>query len=276
MLPPAPTRFSAITGWPQTPWSFAATARPTMSVELPGVNAMISRTGFVGYALCANAAPAARNAAHPAASSLRQPISDLHFLWLKFDSRRLRLHHEQRGEVLLGQAVADHLLDQVARQRGERHRHFEPAARVEPQVHVLAQEVRRERHLEVEVDERRRLVPREGRAHYALVQEVEEAVPGHARLLREDRDLGERLGDDAEQHVVADLGDPRQLALADVARALPHQVEERARGLIRGFRAGNDERELARLDDLGVPAHRRGEGLDPARGEDRAELRRPL
>ena len=37
-MPPAPARFSATTGWPHTSCSFAATARPMMSVELPGVN----------------------------------------------------------------------------------------------------------------------------------------------------------------------------------------------------------------------------------------------
>jgi hypothetical protein len=53
-VPPAPGRFSAITGWPQISCSFAATARPMMSVELPGVNEMISRTGLLGK-LCAAA-----------------------------------------------------------------------------------------------------------------------------------------------------------------------------------------------------------------------------
>ena len=55
-----------------------------------------------------------------------------------------RLHDEQCGEVLLGHPVADHLLDEVARDRRERHRHFEAPSGVEPQVQVLAQQLRRE------------------------------------------------------------------------------------------------------------------------------------
>ena len=83
-------------------------------------------------------------------------------------------------------------------------------ARVQPQVHVLAQQMRRKRHLEVQVDEGRRLVAREGRAHHALVHEIEEGVARHARLLREHRDLGQRLRHHAEEHVVADLDDARR------------------------------------------------------------------
>ena len=92
-------------------------------------------------------------------------------------------------------------------------------AGVEAEVEVLAQQLRRERHLEVEVDERGRLVARERRAHHALVHELEERVARHAGLLRQHGDLGQRLRDHAEEHVVADLHDARQLALADVARA---------------------------------------------------------
>src|SRR6476469_8873257 len=50
------------------------------------------------------------------------------------------------------------------------------ASGIEAEVHVLAQQLRGEGDLEVEVDEGRRLVAREGRAHHALVHEVEERV----------------------------------------------------------------------------------------------------
>jgi hypothetical protein len=54
MVPPAPARFSASTGWFHISASLAATTRPMMSVELPGVNEMTSRTGLLGNA-CAPA-----------------------------------------------------------------------------------------------------------------------------------------------------------------------------------------------------------------------------
>jgi len=38
--PPAPARFSGTTGWPHISVSFWMTMRPTISVELPGVNEM--------------------------------------------------------------------------------------------------------------------------------------------------------------------------------------------------------------------------------------------
>jgi hypothetical protein len=46
--PAAPGLDSMMTGWPQSSESLAATARPMMSVELPGVNATMMRTGFEG------------------------------------------------------------------------------------------------------------------------------------------------------------------------------------------------------------------------------------
>ena len=85
----------------------------------------------------------------------------------------------------------------------------------EAQIDVLAQQLRRERHVEIEVGQRRRLVAREGRPHHALVHEVEECVARNARFLREHGDLRERLRHDAEEHVVADLDDARELALAE-------------------------------------------------------------
>src|SRR5574339_139313 len=87
--PPAPTRFSATTGWPHISCSLAATARPMMSVELPGVNAMTSRTGLAGYA-CARQAPARIESATKA-TALRKPIRDLHIFRCELKTRAFRL-----------------------------------------------------------------------------------------------------------------------------------------------------------------------------------------
>src|SRR5688500_4766925 len=117
--------------------------------------------------------PARAEAPATARKSRREAISYLLVLGPELDAGGLRLREDQRGEILLGHALPDHLLQQIARERGERHRHVELAARVEAQVEVLAQELRREGDVEVEVDQRRGLVARENQDHHALVQEVD-------------------------------------------------------------------------------------------------------
>src|SRR5687767_15059956 len=94
----------------------------------------------------------------PFRNSRREAISYLLVLGLELDAGGLRLHEEQRGEVLLGHALSDHLLQQIAGERRGRHRHLELAPGIEPEVEVLAQKLRRERHVEVEVHQRRRFV----------------------------------------------------------------------------------------------------------------------
>src|SRR5258708_18872617 len=108
-------------------------------------------------------------------SSGRKSVADLLVLGLELQHGGLRLHDEQGGKILVGHAVADHLLDEVARNRGERHRHLELAGRVEPEIHVLAQQMWREGDAEIQIHERRRLVTAEGRAHHALVEEIEKS-----------------------------------------------------------------------------------------------------
>src|SRR5687767_9371590 len=169
----------------------------------------------------------------PLRNSRREAIPYLLVLGLERDTGCFRLHEEQRGKVLLGHAVPDHLLKQIARQRGERHRHLEVASGLETEIEVLAQQLRREGDVEVEIDERGRLVAREHGAHHALVQELEEGVARHPGLLGEDGDLAEVLDHDTQHDVVADLRDARELAFADVARAHAHHVEVRPRGLVR-------------------------------------------
>src|SRR3954454_10604150 len=70
-------------------------------------------------------------------NSLREPISDLHILRLELDARGAGLHEQNLGEILLGQAVADHLLDQITCIRCERHRHGKALRRIEAEIQVL-------------------------------------------------------------------------------------------------------------------------------------------
>src|SRR3990170_4504381 len=84
-------------------------------------------------------------------TSRRETVPYVPVLRLELDAGGLRLREDQRGEILLGHALPDHLLQQIARERGERHRHLELAAGVEAQVEVLAQQLRREGDVEVEV-----------------------------------------------------------------------------------------------------------------------------
>jgi len=117
---------------------------------------------------------------------------------------------------------------------------------------------------EVEVDERWRLVLREHGAHDALVHELEEGAPFDAALLREHGDLGERLGHDSEQHVVRDLDDARQFALADVGDAFAERFEVGERAVVGRPRPRGCEAQATGLDDLAVPAH----GGSEERGSD--------
>src|SRR5262252_4644659 len=67
-------------------------------------------------------APAPATASPSLRKSRREPIPHLHVLRLEFDARSLRLREQQRGKILPGHALADHLLQHVARDGGERHR----------------------------------------------------------------------------------------------------------------------------------------------------------
>src|SRR6185436_17865527 len=196
-----------------------------------------------------------------ARNSRREAIAYLLVLRLELEAGSVRLREQQGGEVLLGHPLPDHLLQEIARERSERYRHLEFAPRVEAEVEVLAQQLGREGDVKVEVHQRRGLVAGEHGAHHALVQEIEEGVARHADLLREDRDLAQRLDHHAEVHVVADLGDARKLALADVARADAHHVEVRLGLFICRFGPGHHEGELSRLDDFRIPTHGCGEVL---------------
>jgi hypothetical protein len=168
-------------------------------------------------------------------------------------------------------------LQRLARRRRHRHRDLESAGVREAEVEVLAQQRRRERRGPVQIDQGRRLVPREDRAHHALVDEVQKGVPRHAGLLRQDGDLGEILDDHAQHDVVRDLADPRELALADIGHA--PAGNRRKKGLdfaIGRLRPGSDRAELARLDALAVAADRRCDQHGTPRAQPLPERRRFL
>ena len=77
----------------------------------------------------------------------------------------------------------------------------------------------------------------------------------HAHLVGQQRDLDQVLDHDAEHDVVRDLADAREFAVADVGHAGRREhLDHRHDGLAGGFRAGNDRRQLAGLDHLGVAA----------------------
>src|SRR3954467_13159106 len=65
-------------------------------------------------------------------NSRREPISHLLVFRLELEARGLGLHEDERGEILFRHAVADHLLQQVARKGSERHGYLEFPAGVEP------------------------------------------------------------------------------------------------------------------------------------------------
>src|SRR6187402_1872432 len=69
IVPPAPGRFSTITGWPQAALSRSPTRRATTSVALPAVNGTMMWMAREGYESCACAA-ACQNTAADANSAL--------------------------------------------------------------------------------------------------------------------------------------------------------------------------------------------------------------
>ena len=146
----------------------------------------------------------------------------------ELEAGRQRHGLDDRGEVLLEIRLGVVLqgrgpevrLQRLARGRRHRHRHLELAPGGKAEVEVLAQKLGREGRRPVEVHEGVRLVAREDRAHDRVVHEVEEGAARHARLLGEDRDLGQVLRHDAEEDVVGDLAEAGELALADVGDAV--------------------------------------------------------
>ncbi len=78
MVPPAPGRFSTITGWPRLAASLSVTLRPMTSVTLPGVKGTITRSVRLGKGSCASAcaaSSAAPNVGHaPLWNAMTSPL----------------------------------------------------------------------------------------------------------------------------------------------------------------------------------------------------------
>src|SRR4029077_19559299 len=140
--------------------------------------------------------------------------------------------------------MSDERLDLLSADNRQRHRHVQPSAELEPQVHILTQQLGSKRDPEVEIDKGGRFVPREHRAHHALVEKIEKRVPRYPCFLSEYGDLRQRLRNYAEEHVVANLDGARELAFTPPGGALTDSLEERPSPLISRPGAGYYEGEL--------------------------------
>src|SRR4029077_1043417 len=113
----------------------------------------------------------------------------------------------------------------------------------EAEIEILAQQFGREGRGPIEIDQGRRLVAREHRAHDTVVHEGEEGVARHAHLVGKQSDLDEVLYHHAEHDVVCDLADARELAIAYVGYALRSEdFDQRHRYLGVGFGSGYHRR----------------------------------
>src|SRR5882672_7261051 len=96
MVPPAPGRFSTITGCPRLAANLSVTLRPMTSVTLPGVKGTMTRSARLGKgASCANACGAGASSA----ATIKRPAlatTSPFFGWLGFGpgvgARRVRKH----------------------------------------------------------------------------------------------------------------------------------------------------------------------------------------
>ena len=166
------------------------------------------------------------------------------------------------SRILLQSGGAEMALQHFAGRRRHRHRHVHFAGEFEAEIEVLAQQLRRERRRPVEIDQRRRFIAREHRAHHAIVEKGEKGVARHAHLVGQQRDLDQVLDDDAEHDIVRDLADAREFAVADIGHAARREdLDQRHGDLAGGFRARHDGGQLAGLDHLGIAAHRRGDEI---------------
>src|SRR5262249_4726377 len=110
-------------------------------------------------------------------------------------------------------------------------------------------------------------VPAERRSQDAVVEAGEQCLPADAALLGEHGDLGQRLGDNTEEKVVAELDRPRQLAVPDVSRTRAEQFQIRAYGFEGRTRAGDGESQPPDRRHFRITHYRRGEKRAPLRGQ---------
>jgi hypothetical protein len=109
-----------------------------------------------------------------------------------------------------------------------------------------------------------------------LLMNSKHRVARHAGLLGQYGDLDQRLDDDAEEDVVADLAEAGQFALADIADAATESLEIADHLVIGLFRSRGDDAQLAGLDHLAVSADRRSKEGRANPADIFARLRRRL
>src|SRR5262245_60461036 len=110
-----------------------------------------------------------------------------------------RLFENQCREVLIAMTCTDSRSDELRGSGGKRHRNSKVVRCGKTEIEVLAEQRHRERRSEVEIDERRRLVPAERGTHYRLVEELEKRRPAGSAALSEQGDLTQRLDHDAQE-----------------------------------------------------------------------------
>jgi uncharacterized membrane protein YccC len=172
---------------------------------------------------------------------------------------------QERGEVLVAEALSDEANHDLVGQGGHRQRHVQLAGGLEAELEVLAQEVAGERRRVVEVDVRRRLVAAECRAHHAVVDEGQVVGAGDTAALGEDGGLGKDLGNHTEDQVVADLHQPGGLPLTDVRHTATEHPQVGEGPFERRARPGHRDRQPAGAGRLRVAADWGGEQRDASR-----------
>src|SRR3982074_43472 len=119
-----------------------------------------------------------------------QTIIDLFVFGFEFESRSLGFELQQRAEIDICVTVADHALYDLAGERGQGLRNAQIAARLEPEIEILSQQIRCEGRGPIKIDEGRRLILREQRTHHAFVDKVQKSMARHATFFGQNRDLG--------------------------------------------------------------------------------------
>src|ERR1700694_5409197 len=97
--------------------------------------------------------------------------------WIELEVGPPCFHLEKSCEIRIAQLVADHVEDDLVHESRHRHGNVELAARLEPELEILAEQVAGECRREIEVHESRRLVAREDGAHNASIEKLEVVGP---------------------------------------------------------------------------------------------------
>src|SRR6185312_14709953 len=116
-------------------------------------------------------------------------------------------------------------------------------SRLEPEIKIFAQQLGRKGHLEIQIDQCRRLITREYGSHDTVVHELQQGMPRKSRLFRQHDNFGQRLTDDAQKHVVADFCNTGELAGTDVTDSSgPENLQEWTALIENVLGTGTDDR----------------------------------